>query len=109
MLFVTSREMELVLAFRCNSQCSKQGGRLGVTKQQGISGLETASSNLSKKQVSAWSSPNRSACITSMLSARKLYFLETRNSKGVDAKQQNWSVQLGNILYTFSPFSLIPR
>ena len=60
------------------SQCSKQGGRLGVTKQQGISRLETVSSNLSKKQVSAWSSPNRSVCITSMLSARKLYFLETR-------------------------------
>ena len=34
------------------SQCSKQGGRLGVTKQQGLLGLKTVSSNLSKNQVS---------------------------------------------------------
>ena len=31
---------------RIPSQCSKQGGRLGVTKQQGLLGLETVSSNL---------------------------------------------------------------
>ena len=37
---------------RILSQCSKQGGRLGVTKQQGLLGLETVSSNLSKNQVS---------------------------------------------------------
>ena len=29
-------------------------------------------------------------------------------SKGVDAMQQNWPVQLVHILYAFPPFSLIP-
>ena len=31
------------------------------------------------------------------------------NSNVVDAMQQNWSVQLGHILYAFPPFSLILR
>ena len=44
-----------------------------------------------------------------MPSARKLSFLETRpTQQGVDAMQQNWSVQLGHILYAFFPFPLIP-
>ena len=60
------------------SQCSKQGGRLRVPKQHGLIKLETASSNLSKNQVSAWSSPDISVCITSMPSARKFPFLDTR-------------------------------
>ena len=59
-------------------QCSKQGGRLGVTKQQELLGLETVSSDLSKNQVSVCSSPDRSLSITSMPSARKRSFLETR-------------------------------
>ena len=50
------------------SQCSKQGGRLGVTKQQGASGLETVSSNLSKKQVSAWTSLIRFGLVESKTS-----------------------------------------
>ena len=70
---------------RIPSQCSKQGDRLGVTKQQGLRGLKTVSSNLSKNQVSVCSSPNRSVCITSMRSSRKLSFLKTRHSKRVDA------------------------
>ena len=73
---------------RIPSQCSKQGCRLGVTKQQGLLGLETVSSNLSKNQVSIWSSPDRSVCITSMSLARKLSFLETRpTQQGVDGMQ----------------------
>ena len=47
-------------------------------KQQELLGLKTVSSNLPKNQVAVWASPNRSVCITSIPSARKLFFLETR-------------------------------
>ena len=91
-------------------QYCKQGGRLELTKQEGLLGLETVSSNLLKNQVSVWSFPYRSVCITSMPSATKLSFLENRpTQQGGDAMQQNLSVQLGHNLYAFPLFSLIPR
>ena len=68
------------------------------------------SSDLSKNQVSVWSSPERSVCTTPMPSSRNLSFLETRPiQQGVNAMQQNWSVQLIHNLYAFLPFFLIPR
>ena len=64
-----------------------------------VQGGATVSSDLSKNQVSVGSSPDRSVCITSMLSARKLTFWRPDlHSKGVDAMQQNWPVQLGHTL-----------
>ena len=54
---------------------------MGVTNSRDSSEWKTVSSNLSKNQVSVWSSPDRSVCIMFMPSARKLSFLETRSTQ----------------------------
>ena len=85
---------------------------MGVTKQQGLLLFETFSANFLKNQVLVWSSLDLCVCITSIPSARKLSFLETRPTQqgvGCNAMQQNLSVKLGQILYASPPFSLIPR
>ena len=80
---------------------------MGVTNQQGLLGLETVSSNLSKNHVSVWSSSDRSVCITSMPSARKLSFLETRpiqQGGGCNATKLVSSIRAHSI--RFPPFHL---
>ena len=53
-------------------------------KQQGLLGLETVSSDCSKNQLTVLLSSDRSVCITSMASARKLSFLEIRSRQQGD-------------------------
>ena len=68
------------------------------------------SSDLSKDQVSVYSSPNRSACITSMSSVRKLSFLDTRPTQqegGCNATKLVGSIRTYAV--RLPPFSLIPR
>ena len=65
------------------------------------------SSNLSKNLVSVWSSSDRFVCITSILSARKLSFLETRPIQqrgGCNATKLVSSISAHSI--RFSPFHL---
>ena len=83
---------------------------MGVTTQQGLLELETVSSNLSNSQVSVWSPQiDLFASLQCHQLENYLSWRPDAQSKGVNAIQQNWSVQLGHILYAFHPFSLIPR
>ena len=82
---------------------------MGVTTKQELLRLETVSSNLSKNQVSVWSSPDKSVSRLCHELKNYLSFRPNPHSKGVGAMQQNWSVQLGHILYACPLFSLIPR
>ena len=98
-----------ISASRIPSQCPKQRGKQGVTKQQGLLGLGTMLSYLSKTQVSV-QSPDRSISITSMPSANKLSFLETKTKQQGSGYNATKLVSLIKTCSLCLPaFSLVPR
>ena len=97
-----------ISASRIPCQIPKQRGKQGVTKQQRLLGLGTMLSYLSKTQVSV-QSPDRSVCITSIPSAKKLSFLETRTKQQGSGYNATKLVSFETCSLYLPAFSLVPR